>query len=592
MPPPVLVQFKMWGSMIDMKCSCATPRQVPESSVGRRLRCPDCGLVVQTVSGEEIAEGSGEGDFDAGLIITAGPEAVGTQILLGGAADLCIGKLPERHFVLPGKLVSRLHCKLSRTDFRPSQWKVTDNHSTNGLFVNRQRVAEHELRDGDVIGIGEYQLEFRHFESLPSAEEDYELEPLPAPVPAVAAIASRPAVLTSVAGAGPICPSCEAAAPTGAKICVACGINISSGRPVLTSHGIDENSLYESARQWIRVVSLLVWVTPMPIPIRSEAYGTRKPYVIWTIAAITILTSIAFFIAQNTGGEGPARPGSNFMLWSPSAHRQLVELSPQKIHSIAQRMTPKDRETLREQYADSDQSISDDELVSRAAAAVAVQFSNQAEFHWYQLITHAFLHDTSSISNFAMHLAGNMLFMLVFGARVNALIGNIATALLYPLLAVCAATAQLLSIGDGPSGPMLGASGAIMGLAGMYLILFPAHRVFCAMWISIWLSFRRIFGCKIFQLRGFWILLIYFAYDIVSTQIGFSGGVAHWAHIGGFVTGMLVALGILFSRMFNTRGSDVLSVTLGKYAWPLIGKPSRWNVSTVALPRPTSLNYA
>ncbi len=365
---------------------------------------------------------------------------------------------------------------------------------------------------------------------------------------------------------------------------------------MLTSHGIDENSLHETAYQWIRWVSLLVWVTPMPIPIRSEAYGTRKPYAIWSIAATTILASITFFIAQNYGGEGLDRPASNFMLWSPSAHPRIVEISPQKIHEIAQEMPPEDRLTLRAKSGDSGRSLSDDELVRQVLSAAVAERLN-GEFHWYQLITHAFLHDTSSIYNFAMHLAGNMVFMLVFGTRVNALIGNIATALIYPVLAVCAAAVHLMSMGDGPSGPMLGASGAIMGLAGMYLILFPIHRVFCAMWISIWLRFKRFFGCKIFQLRGFWILLIYFGYDIlmnvVSKQFGFGrGGIAHWAHIGGFVTGMLIAFGILFSRMFNTRGCDVLSVTLGKHAWPLIGKPSRWSDSTPALPRATSLNYA
>jgi len=196
------------------------------------------------------------------------------------------------------------------------------------------------------------------------------------------------------------------------------------------------------------------------------------------------------------------------------------------------------------------------------------------------LITHAFLHDTSSIYNFIMHLAGNMLFLLVFGTRVNALIGNIATAILYPILAVCAAWAHILSLGNTLSGPMVGASGAIMGLAGMYLILFPVHKVFCAMWISIFLRFRRYFGCKIFPLRGFWVLLIYFGYDLlmsaISAHFGTSSGVAHWAHIGGFTCGMAISLMILFSRQFNTRGGDLFSVALGKYAWPLIGKPSRW----------------
>ena len=123
-----------------------------------------------------------------------------------------------------------------------------------------------------------------------------------------------------------------------------------------------------------------------------------------------------------------------------------------------------------------------------------------------------------------------------------------------------------------------------MGLAGMYLILFPAHRVYCAIWLHLYSRlFRTIFfGLKILKMRGFWVLGVYFLYDILmqvlETKVFHKegGGVAHWAHIGGFVVGMIVAMGILLSRMFNCRGGDLLSVVLGKGAWPLIGKPSRW----------------
>jgi hypothetical protein len=98
------------------------------------------------------------------------------------------------------------------------------------------------------------------------------------------------------------------------------------------------------------------------------------------------------------------------------------------------------------------------------------------------------------------------------------------------------------------------------------------------MWVRV--RWRTYF--KIFTLRGFWVLLIYFAYDVLMQAVsrGEGGGVAHWAHIGGFTAGMVLALGILLSRQFNCRGADLLSVTLGRHAWPLIGKPSRWGDRT------------
>jgi hypothetical protein len=65
-----------------------------------------------------------------------------------------------------------------------------------------------------------------------------------------------------------------------------------------------------------------------------------------------------------------------------------------------------------------------------------------------------------------------------------------------------------------------------------------------------------------------------------------AGGVAHWAHIGGFTTGMILAVVVLLSRQFDTHGGDLLSVALGRHAWPLIGKPSQWIVrrQSIAIP--------
>jgi membrane associated rhomboid family serine protease len=118
---------------------------------------------------------------------------------------------------------------------------------------------------------------------------------------------------------------------------------------------------------------------------------------------------------------------------------------------------------------------------------------------------------------------------------------------------------------------MIGASGPVMGLAGMYLVLFPAYRVHMATWIRMifWL------GLTFFTIRGFWVVLFYIMFDVLSTLLGNQDNVAHWAHLGGFVAGMVIALVLLLTRVVNAHGGDILSVMLGKHAWPLVGRPGR-----------------
>jgi membrane associated rhomboid family serine protease len=87
---------------------------------------------------------------------------------------------------------------------------------------------------------------------------------------------------------------------------------------------------------------------------------------------------------------------------------------------------------------------------------------------------------------------------------------------------------------------------------------------------------------KLFQMKGFWLLGLWVGFnDILPTvltslnpKIGVTDHVAHWAHLGGFVSGMMIAFALLFTRQVNAHGADILSVTMGPKAWALIGKPA------------------
>lgn len=572
-------------------CHCGARFKVPESLVGQDARCSKCHGMLTLVAATRPFTAAMPGDFEARLIVEAGPEYGGQQFLLGGQDPITMGKLEGKVVLLPGQRVSRNHCRLIRG--HEARWTLEDEHSTNGSLVNGERVQVQELHNGDEICIGEYRLRYvtsaveakaavapvqAAAEQGGSGDEgmvdlsgegvdlyDVAEPPPPAHQPSVpfAVHGQDVAVATAQPVAdGPVCPSCEQRLPRNTKICVGCGINIRTGRPLLLSQGLDEDELHVRAENTIRVISWLLPVGPF-YPIASEAFGTVKPHVTRAIAIVTLLTSVLFWV-NGCGVEDVSElPGRQYMLW-PQRDVQAAKARIEKERAAMQMELQRRRGTTSEKEVR--QQILLDELRLQAEEE---ELETATPFRWYQLVTHAFLHGG------ILHIAGNLLFLMVFGSRVNALIGNIATGILYPILAVAAAFAHLwFEVGDGV--PMLGASGAIMGLAGMYFILFPIHKVYMAAWwrLGLFTGFRLMF--TVWAMRGFWVVGIYISFDVIATMMGSQDGTAHWAHLGGFVIGMGVALALLCSRLLNARGGDILSVCLGKLAWPILGKPSRW----------------
>ncbi|MBV1865256.1 MAG: rhomboid family intramembrane serine protease [Rhodobacteraceae bacterium] len=148
----------------------------------------------------------------------------------------------------------------------------------------------------------------------------------------------------------------------------------------------------------------------------------------------------------------------------------------------------------------------------------------------YTLLTSMFLHGGF------IHLASNMLFLWIFGDNMEDSFGHL------PFLAfylVCGVAADLLQVLPNPSSaiPVVGASGAIAGVLGGYLLLFPKARVDV---ILIFIIFFKIFTLRAWIVLGFWFGLQLFNSmgSIDSTE----GGVAYWAHTGGFLAGALLAI--------------------------------------------------
>ena len=143
------------------------------------------------------------------------------------------------------------------------------------------------------------------------------------------------------------------------------------------------------------------------------------------------------------------------------------------------------------------------------------------------LLTHMFLHAN------LMHVAGNMLFLWVFGDNLEDQLGHIGF-LLYYLAGGLAAAFVQIAADPGSEIPMVGASGAIAAVMGGYLLLFPRARVDI---LVIFIVFFKIFTIPAWIVLGLWFGLQ--LVNGVGADLG-SGGVAYWAHIGGFVAGLLM----------------------------------------------------
>ncbi|MBI4383098.1 MAG: rhomboid family intramembrane serine protease [Nitrospinae bacterium] len=133
------------------------------------------------------------------------------------------------------------------------------------------------------------------------------------------------------------------------------------------------------------------------------------------------------------------------------------------------------------------------------------------------------------------HLAGNMLYLWIFGNNIEDVLGKTRFILFY---LVCGAIASFCHIAADPRSevPMVGASGAISGILGAYLVLFPFARVRTLVFLGFFITIVRI---PAVVLLGIWFLI-----QISSSALmaDLSGGVAWYAHIGGFAAGILLIL--------------------------------------------------
>ncbi|MFC1662147.1 rhomboid family intramembrane serine protease [Gemmatimonadota bacterium] len=154
---------------------------------------------------------------------------------------------------------------------------------------------------------------------------------------------------------------------------------------------------------------------------------------------------------------------------------------------------------------------------------------------WLTLLTSMFLHGSW------LHLVGNLWFLWIFGNNIEDSMGHLRFLVFYILTGLVATGVHVVSA---PASvlPMVGASGAISGIMGAYLLLYPRARVHTLFIIILYI---RVFPVPAWFFLGYWFLL-QLAWSSLQAP-GSGGGVAFWAHIGGFLAGLALV------KLFQNR---------------------------------------
>ncbi len=146
---------------------------------------------------------------------------------------------------------------------------------------------------------------------------------------------------------------------------------------------------------------------------------------------------------------------------------------------------------------------------------------NMEHSRWLEVLTAQFLHASW------WHIIGNVLFMWVFGASVEARLGRVR---FLPFVLACGSLAIIVEALATPSGlnPIIGGSGMVAGVLGAYIVLFPSARVWA---LLIVIPVR---------LPAWVLLVVWFGYQLIAALAGFEAGTAYWAHVAGFAIGALL----------------------------------------------------
>ena len=262
----------------------------------------------------------------------------------------------------------------------------------------------------------------------------------------------------------------------------------------------------------------------MIIPYHVDVPYDRRPFVNWLMVAamVFIFALQTAIITQNRQEMAPEHDDFSFFMEDQNEPNQLGQ------DSEAELTQEQLQEQFRERMEQWKQKRAEEQM------RILGPIDNYILHGWNirGLFGHMWLHGG------ILHLIGNLIFLWVFGNAICAKLGNKIYLPLFVLFGLVAGISHLIFIG----GPMLGASGAINGVVGMFLVLFPENEVSC-LWIWCFPFGRR------FSVSSYWMIAMWFLFDIIGAMLlAETAGVAYFAHLGGFASGFAIAIVMLKTK--------------------------------------------
>ncbi|MEN3335027.1 MAG: hypothetical protein V7641_4392 [Blastocatellia bacterium] len=248
----------------------------------------------------------------------------------------------------------------------------------------------------------------------------------------------------------------------------------------------------------------------MLFPIGDDNQGRlTKPFVVYAIIAINLLI---FLVLQQAGTEGGERFTYGYSV-VPYEITHGVDLTEPVVIKDSRAVESGPRSRLGQQ-------------------PLAIPEAPGPSPIYLTLLTAMFMHGGW------MHILGNMLYLWIFGDNIEDNFGHVKFVIFYLICGFAASFAQIAAAPSSPI-PSLGASGAIAGVLGAYLVMFPRNRVRNIVFLGFFITTIELPAVIVL---GFWIVIqIFSQYTASFSHTAESGGVAYMAHIGGFATGLLLS---------------------------------------------------